>query len=143
MGFLLQIALRYLGIKYKYGGKNPVSGFDCSGFVSEILKACGVVPHFADWNSQQLYDNLEKNANYDRWGLGSLAFFGKDSHSIEHVAFCIDQYIMIESAGGDHLTLTTDDAIAKNACVRIRPIKYRKDFLFVMKPDYSKIGIVS
>lgn len=140
---MIQAALSYLGVKYKYGGKNPLSGFDCSGFVSELLKGVGVIPHKSDFNAQHLCDYLSSNGgSYDKWGAGSVAFYGKDAKTIDHVAFCLDQFTMIEAGGGGPTTMTFDDAAAKNACVRIRPIKYRLNFLFVIKPDYSKIGII-
>lgn len=143
MDLLIYAAFRYLGIPYIYGGKTPVKGLDCSGFVSELMKGCGVIPHHADWNAQEIYNNLEKTSVLGRYSPGSLSFYGKDLNHIDHVGFCLNQFTMIESAGGDHLTLTIQDAAAKNACVRIRPIKYRQDFLCVIKPDYSKIGLVT
>ncbi|NWG72855.1 MAG: C40 family peptidase, partial [Parvularculaceae bacterium] len=32
----LDRALEYLGIRYKWGGENPETGFDCSGFVRYV-----------------------------------------------------------------------------------------------------------
>lgn len=142
MQTLRELAMSYLGLPYKYGGNNPITGFDCSGLVCELLKSCGVLPHGADLNAQGLYDLLEKSGSVDRWGMGSVAFYGKDPLNITHVAFCLDQYRMIEAGGGDRTTLTAADAAAKNACVRIRPIKYRSDFMVVIKPDYARIGII-
>jgi cell wall-associated NlpC family hydrolase len=42
-------ALQFVGVKYKYGGKNPETGFDCSGFVSHVFHdSAGVaLPHNA------------------------------------------------------------------------------------------------
>ena len=37
---IYSVASRYLGVKYVYGGSSP-RGFDCSGFVSYVLKKCG------------------------------------------------------------------------------------------------------
>jgi peptidoglycan hydrolase CwlO-like protein len=37
---IYSVASKYLGVKYVYGGYSP-SGFDCSGFVSYVLKKCG------------------------------------------------------------------------------------------------------
>lgn len=37
---IYSVASKYLGVKYVYGGCSP-SGFDCSGFVSYVLKKCG------------------------------------------------------------------------------------------------------
>ena len=143
MDVLLRTALSYLGTPYKYGGKSPVGGLDCSGFVSEVLKSVGILSWDATLSAQQLYNEIEKSGRPDRWGLGSLAFYGSDVNHIEHVAFCIDQYRMVEAGGGDHLCLDVATAALHNACVRVRPIKFRHDFLCVVKPDYSAIGVVS
>ncbi len=37
-------ALAFLGVKYRYGGKDPDTGWDCSGYVSHVFKnAIGVI----------------------------------------------------------------------------------------------------
>ena len=38
----VELARSYVGGKYVYGGKNPNSGFDCSGLISYVYKQCGV-----------------------------------------------------------------------------------------------------
>jgi cell wall-associated NlpC family hydrolase len=35
---VLETALGLLGTKYRYGGQTPDTGFDCSGFVSYVLR---------------------------------------------------------------------------------------------------------
>lgn len=35
---IAQHSRKYKGIKYKYAGKSPKTGFDCSGFTSYVLK---------------------------------------------------------------------------------------------------------
>ena len=44
----MAIAMRYLGIPYKWGGASPSEGFDCSGLTTYVFAQIGVsLPHFA------------------------------------------------------------------------------------------------
>ncbi|MGH3049544.1 MAG: C40 family peptidase, partial [Gaiellaceae bacterium] len=48
-----QVALRYLGIKYTWGGASPGTGFDCSGLVMYVYEQLGIaLPHQSQsqWN---------------------------------------------------------------------------------------------
>ena len=38
---LVEFALQYVGYNYIWGGKDPSTGFDCSGFVSWVINNCG------------------------------------------------------------------------------------------------------
>jgi cell wall-associated NlpC family hydrolase len=141
MDLLKAYAFSLIGIPYRWGGENPISGFDCSGLVQELLKSVGLDPP-GDQTAQALYDYFEKNGSVNAWGLGALAFYGEDVTKIIHVAFCLDQYLMIEAGGGGSDTVSRDIADKRNAFVRMRPIKYRKDFLYVIKPYYRTIGML-
>lgn len=132
-------ALALLGKPYKWGGNNALTGFDCSGLVLELLRSAG--HGLPDMSSQQIFDHF-KNAQWNVYGLGSLAFFGRDAARITHIAFLLNEYQMIEAGGGDSTTVNRSEAEAKNAVVRIRPIKARKDLVAVIKPDYSTIGVM-
>jgi cell wall-associated NlpC family hydrolase len=44
---VVSTAIRYLGIKYQWGGATPATGFDCSGLVTYVFAKLGVsLPHY-------------------------------------------------------------------------------------------------
>ena len=136
MQVLIAYALQFVGIKYFFGGDDPVGGFDCSGLVGELLLAAGVLPFGTRLNAQGLYDRFSKDGSINQWGVGALVFYGSDLAHVSHVGFCLDSYVMIEAGGGDSTTTTDAEDIKRNAFVKVRPIKYRRDFLCVIKPGY-------
>lgn len=139
MLILKDYALSFVGTPYSWGGSNPMGGFDCSGFVQELLASVGMDPP-GDQSAQALYDYFEKNSTWNTRALGSLAFFGQSSTSVTHVAMMLDQYRIIEAGGGGSKVLSIDDAKAHNSYIRVRLLNYRKDLVAVMKPSYVTIG---
>lgn len=129
-------ALSFVGVRYTYGGDDPVSGFDCSGFVSELLRASGVEPYNFRTTAQEIYSQLHERSVPCSPQLGALSFYGKSNVAIDHVGFCLDSYSMVEAGGGTAETKTTEIASLKNAFVRLRPVRFRKDYLFTVMPKY-------
>jgi cell wall-associated NlpC family hydrolase len=41
-GAIVQAAKRYLGVPYRWGGTNPATGLDCSGFTQRVFKDLGI-----------------------------------------------------------------------------------------------------
>lgn len=142
MKLLLDYALSFLGTPYLWGGDDPIFGYDCSGFIQELLMSVGMDPP-GDQTAQALYNHFEKTASdYNKYGPGNLAFYGKSVTEITHVAMMLDTYRIIEAGGGGHTVTSITDAAIKNAFVRIRLLKYRPDLVAVIKPRYAPIGLV-
>ena len=88
---MLNEAERYLGYPYVWGGSSPSTSFDCSGFVSYVIKNCG-----NGWNYGRLTANGWKNAtarvNASDVKPGDLIFFQGtyDTSGASHVGIVVD-----------------------------------------------------
>ncbi len=74
-------AKKYIGKPYVYGGKQPSSGFDCSGFTSHVFKQNGV--SVSGSSKQQSKQGRQKSMKSLK--KGDLVFFGK-KNKVSHVA---------------------------------------------------------
>lgn len=141
MELLRNYALRFVGTPYTWGGDDSIYGYDCSGFIQELLSSVGMDPP-GDQTAQALYNFFDKNGKYNSYGVGALAFYGKSVTEIIHVAMMVDQWRIIEAGGGGSKTKTKEEAARDNAYVRIRLLKHRPDLVAVIKPRYSTIGML-
>ena len=88
---MLNEAERYLGYPYVWGGSNPSTSFDCSGFVSYVINNCG-----NGWNYGRLTANGWKNTtarvNASDVKPGDLIFFQGtyDTSGASHVGIVVD-----------------------------------------------------
>jgi cell wall-associated NlpC family hydrolase len=131
-----------LGVPYKWGGENPLTGFDCSGLVQWALKSVGLDPP-GDQTAQALYDHFRDTGNHSpRSWTGALVVYGKDHKSVTHVAVMLNAFQVIECGGGGSDTVDLETAARKGACVRIRHLSARKDILAKIKPDFSTVGLL-
>lgn len=77
---------RYVGTKYKYAGKQPQTGFDCSGFTSYVFKEYDInLSSSSSYQSQQGQKVALNNVK-----PGDLVFFSRDGKTIMHVALVVD-----------------------------------------------------
>lgn len=138
MYILYDYAMKHVGLPYRWGGDDFIEGYDCSGFVIELLQAAGVIPHGQDLTAQGLYNFMSvKGTEMDeRPCLGALAFYGKSREQVTHVAFVLERYTMIEAGGGGRTTTDEEKASRQNAFIRLRPINYRSDLLRIWLPKY-------
>jgi cell wall-associated NlpC family hydrolase len=76
-GGVVGIAMRYLGIPYRWGGSSPSTGFDCSGFVMFVFSQVGVsLPH----NAAAQYAHGTP-VSRDQLQAGDLVFFDGLGHN--------------------------------------------------------------
>ncbi|PEZ26850.1 hypothetical protein CN345_25210 [Bacillus thuringiensis] len=87
---------KYQGWPYKWGGKNPTQGFDCSGLTSWGLKQIGIdLPSYA-LSQYELTEPIDPSQAQP----GDLIFFKGTYQSpdhISHVGFYIDENTMYDS----------------------------------------------
>ncbi len=132
---LYDYLMSFIGIRYKWGGSNPLSGFDCSGFVTHVLCAFGLLPWKCDYSAQGLYYQFKMCIQMTPM-LGSLLFFGPSTGHITHVGIAINDKIMIEASGGDSQVRDLDEADQKDAFIKLSPIAHRKDLVAICHPHY-------
>jgi cell wall-associated NlpC family hydrolase len=132
---LTRYAFSLIGTHYSWGGSNPIGGFDCSGFVLELLSAAGIAPPI-DMTANSLYSYLKSEGLYSTGNAceSALAFYGKEKNKITHVGYCISNTHMIEAGGGHSETRSKEDANLANAFVRLRPILRRNDLIDILNP---------
>lgn len=83
---IVQYALQYEGTKYRYGGKSPDTGFDCSGFTGYVFTQNGIP---VSGPSQQLAQ-MGKPKIMEQLMPGDLVFFG-DKKKISHVGIVAER----------------------------------------------------
>jgi D-gamma-glutamyl-meso-diaminopimelic acid endopeptidase CwlS len=123
-----EVAMSYIGTYYKWGGDDP-SGFDCSGFVIEVLKSVGVFPRKGDSTAAGLYERYSRASGED---LGNLIFYG--IRVVTHVEFCLGRGLAIGASGGGSRCTNDAMAIQLNAYIKIRPIKSRTGIIGYSNP---------
>jgi len=92
---LLNYALSYKGTPYRSGGTNPVTGFDCSGFVRYVFDhAEGIaLPH----NSTDI-SQIGKPVDLAELHPGDLVFFYLTSKTVSHVGIYLGNEQFIHAA---------------------------------------------
>ncbi len=91
-------AMSLTGIKYKYGGKNPETGFDCSGFVRYVFSQAAnlTLPPTA-----RAISKIGKTVSKDELQPGDLVFFNTLKSAFSHVGIYVgdNKFIHAPSSG--------------------------------------------
>ena len=81
---LVRNAKKYQGIPYKYGGKKPSTGFDCSGLSTYVYKESGI--DIA--GSSSMLAKKGRKISKGQASEGDLAFFGS-RNKVSHVGIIV------------------------------------------------------
>lgn len=95
---MLQTALAYRGVPYRFGGDNPTSGFDCSGFIQFVLSSHAVaVPRTTAEQFQ-----IGRRVGARDVQAGDLVFFSTVAPGASHVGMAInaDEFVHAPAASG-------------------------------------------
>ncbi len=91
--YAASIAERYLGVRYVWGGSDPSSGFDCSGFVKYVYAQLGIqLPHYA---ASQYATTMHVDAS--QLQPGDLVFFEPRADGPGHVGMYVGNNLLIEA----------------------------------------------
>ena len=112
---------QWLGTPYVIGWNDPLAGFDCNGLIHEVLQGVGIEKRGYDCTANDLYLTY-KNNKVELPYAGCLVFFLREGKA-KHVGMMIDDNFFIAAGGGDFETRTLDDAIRKNAYVKMDSLK--------------------
>jgi cell wall-associated NlpC family hydrolase len=92
---VLPTAERYIGVKYRYGGTSPSSGFDCSGFVQYVFREHGV--ELPRTSREQATVGLRLSPDWRAVSAGDLVMFSEGG-PISHVAIYAGRNRIIHSS---------------------------------------------
>ncbi|MCF0127348.1 MAG: C40 family peptidase, partial [Pseudobutyrivibrio sp.] len=90
-GRMLKEAEKYLGYPYVWGGDNPSTSFDCSGFVSYVINNCGNGWNLGRQTANGLKNSTSRVATSDV-APGDLIFFKGtyETSGASHVGIVVD-----------------------------------------------------
>ncbi|HEY8354744.1 MAG TPA: C40 family peptidase [Methylophilaceae bacterium] len=92
-------ALSLEGVRYRYGGSSPETGFDCSGFVRYVFKEAANIslPHNA-----RAISRIGEIISRHQLQPGDLVFFNTMRSAFSHVGIYIgnNRFIHAPSSGG-------------------------------------------
>lgn len=118
---VLQTATSFMGIPYVWGGTTASKGFDCSGYVQEVLRLNGYrVPRLADVQFAKSH-----KVKYQDLQPGDMVFFSTYLPGASHCGFYL--------GGGDFVHASS--AGKKVIVSQLRTGYYRQRFVGGGRPD--------
>ena len=121
---VLATADRYLGTRYRYGGKTPATGFDCSGFVQYVFGRNSV--NLPRTSRQQATAGRALAARVDSLKPGDLMVFSSKGVRIDHVALYMGNNRMLHSSAGAGKVVYDDLTTARGKWYLARHVASRR-----------------
>lgn len=84
VAIILAEAERHLGVRYVWGGSDPETGFDCSGFVQYVYGKVGIALPRVTRDQAKVGSDVPLDR--DSFQPGDLLFFASNGRRIDHVA---------------------------------------------------------
>lgn len=107
---LLSEARRYLDTPYLFGGTDPATGFDCSGFLDYVYTRKGFSLPRTSREQAQAGREIPKDAARP----GDLVYFTHDGDTVQHIGMVISEpgedLAMIHASSSQGVTETNVDA---------------------------------
>jgi cell wall-associated NlpC family hydrolase len=104
-GAIADVAMGMVGTRYRYGGTDPVQGFDCSGLV---YYAYGQAGYRVPRTSQEMFRAARKIAVGEA-DPGDLMFF-QDQTKLSHVGIYVGDGMFVHApASGQNVTIASLD----------------------------------
>lgn len=128
---LVSYLQRFIGLPYRWGGDDPMEGFDCSGLVMEGLKRLGVAGSKDDLTADGLYKKFSntKRPSGEAPALGSLLFWFDAQGRAYHVAVAVGDGSYLAAEAGTSQTTSADIAARQNAFVCERALSNRPGYI--------------
>lgn len=106
---IISEAEKYLGFPYVWGGSEPATSFDCSGFVCYVLNHCGAGWNIGRVNSKTLFTLCIQKPESEATP-GDLIFFTRSAGSPEvtHVGIFVGDGMMIHAGNPIQYTRFTE-----------------------------------
>lgn len=98
---IVEESKKYIGVPYVWGGEDPKTGFDCSGYVQWVLKES--VGLYIPRTSINQYNFLKskKSKGLDEIKAGDILFFKTMGSVVSHVGIALDNNTFIHAPNSD------------------------------------------
>jgi cell wall-associated NlpC family hydrolase len=116
----------HIGRPYRWGGDDPMAGFDCSGLVVEWMKSVGLLGRGADLTADGILSMFAGNEVSPRdLQKMDLVFWIKNRKAIHVETIWHPAELAVGASGGGPGVVDAKDAVEANAYIKVRPWRSR------------------